>query len=59
MYNVDSLKQGIVKAGENIEMFKGAIQKEKDTITEYEEMIRVLEEKAKFAEGKTIEVARE
>jgi len=59
MYNTDSLKQGIIKAHDNIEVFKTAIQKEKDTIKEYEGMIKVLEEKKEMAEGKQVEIIRE
>ena len=45
MYNVDSLKLGIEKAKDNIKMFEGAIQKERDTIEEYLGYIETLKKK--------------
>ena len=45
MYEIGGLKEGIERCKINIKTFKDAINKELDTITEYEGMIKVLEEK--------------
>ena len=45
MYEIEPLKQGIEKAKASIKIFEDAINKELQTITEYKEMIKVLEEK--------------
>jgi len=59
MYNVDSLKIGIEKAKVNIQTFKDAIQKEHDTIKEYEGYIKVIHDKEELEQGKNIEVIKE
>ena len=43
MYEVDGLKEGIERAKLNIQIFKDAIDKELQTITEYERMIKFTE----------------
>ena len=45
MYEIDPLKEGIKRAKVNIKTFEDAINRELETITEYEGMIKVLEEK--------------
>ena len=45
MYEVEPLKQGIERCKVSIKTFEDAINKELETITEYEGMIKVLEEK--------------
>jgi len=47
MYEVNGLKEGIERCRINIKTFEDAINKEHDTITEYERMIKVLEEQSK------------
>jgi len=61
MYNKDSLKEGIEQAKKNIETFKGVIQKEKDTIVEYEGYIKDIEKRDKDQKefNKKVEVTRE
>ena len=44
MYEVDGLKEGIGRAKLNIQIFKDAIDKELQTIAEYESMIKFIEE---------------
>ena len=44
MYEIQGLKDGIVRAKINIQTFKDAIDKELQTITEYEQMITFIEE---------------
>ncbi len=41
-YDISSLERGIVNANKNIDVFKTAIKKEKDTIVEYKMMIDVI-----------------
>ncbi len=41
-YSVDGLNHGIERCKVNINVLKGAIQKERNTIKEYENMIRDL-----------------
>lgn len=48
MYNVESLRNGVLKAYENIKVFEQAIQKEKDTIKQYEMMADEIERKEKL-----------
>lgn len=55
MYNTDSLKNGIKACEKNIKTFEDAIAKEHEQIKEYEFMIEKLEEKARIAEGVTID----
>ena len=45
MYEVKGLKDGIERAKINITVFENAINKELETISEYEMMIKVLEKK--------------
>ena len=45
MYEVEPLKEGIKRAKINIKVFEDAINKELQTITEYKEMIKTLEDK--------------
>lgn len=45
MYEIDALTEGIEKARVNIKVFENAINKELETIKEYQYMIKVLEEK--------------
>ena len=45
MYEIKGLKEGIDRAKINIKVFEDAINKELETITEYEMMIKVLEKK--------------
>ena len=45
MYEVADLKEGIERCKINIKTFEDAINKELETITDYEKMIKVLEEK--------------
>ena len=45
MYEIEPLKQGIERCKISIKTFEDAIDKELDTISEYEGMIKVLEEK--------------
>lgn len=45
MYNIDSLLAGIESAKKNIKTFEEAIAREYKTITEYRQMIEVLERK--------------
>jgi len=52
MYDIDGLKHGIEQARKNIETFKEAIRKEKETIESYENMILHLERKKELAEMK-------
>jgi len=54
-YDIGALKEGIQKCKKNIKTFEGAIQGEKDTITEYRRMIELLEVKQKLAEGITVD----
>jgi len=60
-YNIHSLEEGILKADENIKMFEGEIEKQKQTKIEYRKMIDQLKEKKLFeAEAhKHVEVTRE
>lgn len=44
-YDVTALKEGIEKAHGNIDIFKEAIDRELQTIADYERMIKFLEEK--------------
>ena len=44
MYEVKGLKDGIERAKINIQTFKDAIDKELQTITEYEQMIKFIED---------------
>ena len=44
MYEIQGLKDGIERAKINIQTFKDAIDKELQTITEYESMIKFIEE---------------
>ena len=44
MYEIKGLKDGIERAKINIQTFKDAIDKELQTIAEYESMIKFLEE---------------
>ena len=44
MYEVKGLKDGIERAKINIQTFKDAIDKELETIAEYERMIKFIEE---------------
>jgi hypothetical protein len=41
-YNTDSLRAGMEKCKVNIKTFEDAIQKERDTINEYYDMIEVI-----------------
>jgi hypothetical protein len=50
MYSVASLMNGIENAKINIKTFEDAIQKERDTINEYHEMIDVIKEKKRHQE---------
>ena len=43
MYEVDGLKEGIERAKLNIQIFQNAIDKELETIAEYERMIKFTE----------------
>ena len=45
MYEISGLRDGIERCKINIKTFKDAINKELDTIVDYEKMIKVLEEK--------------
>ena len=45
MYEIKGLKEGIERAKINIKVFEDAINKELETISDYEGMIKVLEEK--------------
>jgi len=45
MYEIKSLKDGIEKANINIQIFKDAIDKELQKITEYKQMIKFIEDK--------------
>ena len=45
MYEIKGLKEGIERAKINIKVFENAINKELETISEYEMMIKVLEKK--------------
>ena len=44
MYEIQGLRDGIERAKINIQTFKDAIDKELQTITEYESMIKFIEE---------------
>lgn len=46
VYDIDALKQGLVKCDNNIQIFEDAIERENSTKRNYREMIAVLEEKA-------------
>ena len=41
-YNIDSLEAGIEAAKKNIGIFEDAIDKERDTISEYHDMITAI-----------------
>lgn len=56
-YSTESLKAGIESCKKNITVFEEAITKERATITEYYEMISVIERKER--ESKTIELKAE
>ena len=43
MYEVEGLKEGIERAKINIKIFQDAIDKELETIAEYERMIKFIE----------------
>ena len=45
MYEIKGLKDGIERAKINIQTFKDAIDKELQTIAEYESMIKFIEDK--------------
>jgi len=61
MYSIEGLKNGISENYKHIKMYEDLIQKEKNTIKEYEGMIDVIEQKAKDEENfkKKIEIVRE
>ena len=44
MYEVEGLKEGIKRAKINIQTFKDAVNRELETIVEYENMIKFIEE---------------
>jgi len=44
-YDLNALKEGVLKCEENIKIFEDAIEREHGTIRDYKRMIRVLEEK--------------
>ena len=44
MYEIKGLKDGIERAKINIQTFRDAMDKELETITEYERMIKFIEE---------------
>ena len=44
-YSIESLERGIEACKKNIKTFEDAIDKERDTIKEYRQMIDVIEEK--------------
>lgn len=44
-YSVESLEAGIESAKKNISVFEDAINKERDTITEYQDLILTTERK--------------
>lgn len=44
-YSVESLESGIEAAKKNIGVFEGAITKERNTITEYHDMISTIQRK--------------
>ena len=46
-YDIESLKIGVERAKENIKIFREAINKEMQTIADYEYMIQELEAKEK------------
>lgn len=54
-YDTDALKKNIEAAKVNIKTFEAAIQREKDTIRQYREYIRVIEEKKIAQKGVTID----
>jgi len=54
-YDIEALKENVQKCKKNIKTFEDAIEGERDTIAQYRHMIEVLEEKAKIAEGITID----
>jgi len=54
-YDIEALRQNVQNCKKNIKTFEKAIEGEKETIAQYRHMIEVLEEKAKIAEGITID----
>lgn len=51
LYSTEALEEGIKKCQENIRIFDEAIQKERDTMNEYQGMINVLHTKKRIAEN--------
>ena len=49
MYSVESLERGIEQCKKNIKIFEEAIDKERDTIKEYRNMIDVIENKERLS----------
>jgi hypothetical protein len=49
MYNVDSLNNGIEAGKKNIKIFEAAIEKERDTINQYYDMIDTLKKAKEIA----------
>jgi ribosomal protein S20 len=56
MYNPAALKAGIEKCKENIKTFEEAIQRERDTINEYYELIEKVQEKERIKEDQASRV---
>lgn len=50
-FSVESLDNGIVACKKNIKTFEDAIDRERDTIKEYRDMIEVIEKKARTAKA--------
>lgn len=56
MYKVEALERGIEKCKKNIKIFEEAIDKERDTIKEYRQMIDVIELKERQAKPIKLEI---
>lgn len=57
-YDVDALERGIEAARRNIATFEAAIQREKDTINEYQGYITILNEKKRVQKGIVIDARK-
>lgn len=51
LYSTEALEEGIKKCQDNIKIFEEAIQKERNTMNDYQGMINVLHSKKRLAES--------
>ncbi len=58
MFDKQGLKNGIEHAKKNIKIFEDAIKKERDTITEYKRMMKVLEKRKDIQENMIVELVK-